>query len=58
MLKRLEQIGEYLRANIRYDLPLKRDNFEFFLLKNKKDCLLRNKIDRAINRTITPDDKL
>lgn len=56
--KKLEEIGEYLRANIRYDLDFPIDKFEFFKIKTQKDAKLRQKIDSNLNRKITADDKL
>ena len=58
LIQRLEKIGEYLRADIRYDLYSKIDNFDFFQNKNQRDSLLKQKIDKNLNRQITADDKL
>jgi len=58
LIKRIEDIGEYLRANIRYDLSTKIDYFDFFKNRNQKDILLKQKIDKNLNRQITADDKL
>jgi len=55
---KLEEIGEYLRANIRYDLDFVLDKFDFFKIKNEKDTLLKKKINSTLNRKITSDDKL
>lgn len=56
--KKLEQTGEYLRANIRYDLDFVIDHFDFFRLKTQKDTELKTKIDSNLNRKITANDKL
>lgn len=56
--KKLEETGEYLKANIRYDLGFIVDSFEFYQLKNKKDRELKDKINSSLNRKITADDKL
>lgn len=58
LIHKLEDAGEILRANIRYDLDFKVDSFEFFNNKNKHDNYLKNKLDKTLNRKITADDKL
>lgn len=55
---KLEEIGEFLRANIRYDLDFAIDDYDFFKIRNSKDKELKQKIDLALNRKITSDDKL
>lgn len=56
--KKIEETGEYLRANIRYDLNFAIDDFDFYKLKNQKYRKLKTKINLALNRKITADDKL
>lgn len=56
--KILEEIGELLRGNIRYDLEASLDRFEFFKTKNKKDNLFKGKIDKRLQKKITLNDNL
>ena len=58
LLQSIERIGEFLRSQIRYDLEVEIDNFTFFKNRNERSILLKQKIDKNLNRQITADDKL
>lgn len=58
--KKLEQIGEVIKANEKFDLNLdiKTSDFKFFVIKNNKDVLIKKQLFKSINRQITKDDQL
>lgn len=54
----LENLGELLKANIKYDLQFNPNKFNFVETKTELERILGHKIEKSINRKITKDDKL